>query len=273
MKRFFFWLMIFAVLLPMAAEAAPPADLWERWSKHDSASTATVDHSLWDSILGRYVVAHTGGINLMEYSRITPADSKALTGYIADAEKVAVSGLDRSEQLAFWINLYNALTVRVVLDHYPVDSILDIDISPGFFSDGPWGKKLVRIEGEALSLDDMEHRILRPIWKDRRIHYVLTCASMGCPNLQPQAFTSINSEILMDHAARQYVNDPRGVGFDESRLIVSSIYKWYADDFGGADTAIIDHLKHHADPPLRAKLQIRLRIDGYAYDWSLNDAR
>ncbi len=93
--------------------------------------------------------------------------------------------LRRAEQFPFWINLYNALTVKVVLDHYPVEIIRDIDISPGLFADGPWGKKLVTVEGEALSLDDIEHRILRPIWKDPRLHYVLNCAALGVPIFSP----------------------------------------------------------------------------------------
>ena len=103
----------------------------------------------------------------------------------------------RDEQLAYWINLYNALTVKVILDHYPVKSILDIDISPGWFSIGPWGKKLVAVEGVEISLDDIEHRILRPIWRDPRIHYALNCAAVGCPNLLREAFTGATAEVLL----------------------------------------------------------------------------
>ena len=140
--------------------------------------------------LGRFLAQHlrTGedGIARIGYGAVSDEDRKSLDAYIA-----ALAGhpgsrraLNRAEQQAYWINLYNALTVQVILDHYPVESIRDIDISPGLFADGPWGKKLVTIEGEAVSLDDIEHRILRPIWKDPRIHYAVNCASIGCPNLQ-----------------------------------------------------------------------------------------
>ena len=119
---------------------------------------------------------------------------------------VRVSGLGRDEQCAYWINLYNALTLEVVLDHYPVDSIRDIDISPGLFSQGPWGKKLITVEGEQVSLNDIEHRILRPIWRDPRIHYAINCASLGCPNLQPRPFTGRTLDHALDLAAMRFVD-------------------------------------------------------------------
>jgi hypothetical protein len=159
----------------------------------------------------------------------------------------------------------------VVLDHYPVDSIKDIDISPGFFSSGPWDKKLVTIEGQGLSLNDIEHRILRPVWQDPRIHYGVNCASMGCPNLQRKAFTAQNTDGLLDKAAREYVNHPRGVSMEDGDLVVSSIYDWFQEDFGGSEAGVIEHLMQYAEPGLKQKLQGFDDIDDDRYDWSLND--
>jgi hypothetical protein len=186
--------------------------------------------------------------------------------------QTAVSRLNRNEQKAFWINLYNALTVKVILDHYPVKSIRDIDISPGLFSDGPWGKKLVSVEGEDISLDDIEHRILRPVWKDPRVHYGVNCASHGCPNLQPEAFTAENSDELLDKGAREFVNSPRGARIENGKLTVSSIYVWFKPDFGGTDAGVIDHLKKYAQPGLRTQLEKIDRISDNQYDWTLNEA-
>jgi Protein of unknown function, DUF547 len=87
-----------------------------------------------------------------------------------------------------------------------VASIRDIAISPGLFSVGPWGRKLIEVEGEPLSLDDIEHRILRPIWRDPRLHYAVNCAALGCPNLRSSAFTAANADILLETAASDYVN-------------------------------------------------------------------
>ena len=110
---------------------------------------------------------------------------------------IAISNYNRAEQKAYWINVYNAVTVDVILSRYPVASMRDINISPGFLARGPWGAKLFSVEEEKLSLDDIEHRILRPIWKDNRVHYALNWASLGSPNLQPAAFTAQNTEVAV----------------------------------------------------------------------------
>ncbi|MGE5147360.1 MAG: DUF547 domain-containing protein [Candidatus Eiseniibacteriota bacterium] len=250
---------------------APKAELWPRWTAHDETSRATVDHGAWDRLLAAYVHPSADGINRVDYRALGQGAAKAaLDGYIKNLTDTPISRYRRTEQRAFWIDLYNAVTVRLVAERYPVASIRDIDISPGLFSRGPWDKKLVTVEGEAVSLNDIEHRILRPIWRDPRIHYAVNCASLGCPNLQRQAFTAANSEALLDQGARDYVNNPRGVHFDGTRLIVSSLYVWYGEDFGGSDAAIIAHLRNYAAPALATRLAAATSIDGDNYDWALN---
>ena len=267
------WLMVLAVLMtPAAALAAPKPDLWERWTAHDPAATTTVDHGVWDRFIATYRVPGSDDVWRIAYGRVTETDRRALDGYLAALQAVPVSMLNRAEQKAYWFNFYNALTVKVILDHYPVDGIRDIDISPGFFADGPWGAKLVTIEGEAVSLDDMEHRILRPIWRDPRIHYGVNCASIGCPDMPPNAFTAANTDGLLDAGARAYVNHPRGAQIVDGRLEVSSIYDWFDEDFGGNDAGVIAHLKQYAEGDLRTGLEQVTRISSDSYDWALNDA-
>ena len=186
-------------------------------------------------------------------------------------QAVAVSGLARDEQFSYWVNLYNALTIDVVLDHYPVDSIRDIDISPGLFADGPWGRALVEIEGRPVSLDDIEHRILRPIWRDPRIHYAVNCASIGCPNLATTAFIPGDAERLLDEGAAAFVNHDRGCRIDGDGVRVSSIYAWFEEDFGGDDAGVIGHLRQHARGARADALGALDRIYGHDYDWRLND--
>jgi len=254
------------------ANAAPRAELWPRWTAHDPASSLAVNHAPWDRFLNSYVVAGPDGVNRVRYGDVTVGDRAALRAYIDQLASVVVSRYRRADQFAYWINLYNALTVQLILDHAPIESILQLNISPGWLSVGPWGKKLVRIENELLSLDDIEHRILRPIWRDPRIHYVVNCASIGCPNLGTKAYTGDNVDALLTRAARDYVNNPRGVQFDAGDLYVSSIYKWYRADFGGGARGVIAHLREYAAPALAAKLSKFNDISGYQYDWSLNDA-
>ena len=230
-----------------------------------------IDHSAWNRFLHSYVQIGTDGIARIPYARVAASDRGALSADLARLSHLPISRYSRREQFAFWVDLYNALTVQVVLDHYPVSSIRDLSISPGLFSFGPWGKKLIAVEGEALSLDDIEHRILRPIWRDPRIHYAVNCAALGCPNLQPEAFTAANTEGLLDKAARDYVNHPRGAAVAEGELTVSSIYVWYEADFGGTERAVIEHLKHYARPYLAAALAGVTRLSHDRYDWALND--
>jgi hypothetical protein len=266
-----------AVALGARAEAAPRAELWPRWMAHDPASTRVVDHSAWNDLLARHNVAAADGGRRFDYAAVAAEDRRRLGEYLDGLAATPVSALSRDEQRALWINFYNALTVRVVLDRWPVASIRDIAISPGLFSVGPWGRKLATVEGEPLSLDDIEHRILRPIWKDARVHYALNCAAVGCPDLQPVAFTAANTEALLEAAARAFVNHPRGARVEEGRvedgrrLAVSSIYVWFRDDFGdGTDAAVIAHLVRYAAPELKARLAPFARIDGHGYDWAIN---
>ncbi len=269
------WWAVIAVLwagaLAVPARGAPDAEPWARWERHRADSTATIDHREWEALLERYLRASDDGIHRFAYAEVSPADHGSLDAYLRRLSALPISDYPRPEQMAYWINLYNAQTVAVVLDHYPVESIRDIDISPGWFSDGPWGKPVLRVEGVALSLDDLEHRILRPGWRDPRIHYALNCASLGCPNLEFAAYRAADLEAQLDAAARAYVNHPRGVTPDGEGWRLSRIYDWFAGDFGGEDAAVMAHLRRHAAPALAEALATRGTIRGYAYDWSLND--
>ena len=253
------------------ALAAPKSDLWPRWTAHDPQSTRVIDHSAWSRLLARHIKTDTSGLNRFDYQAVDRDDRRLLDGYIDGLSGTPVSRLNRDEQMAYWINLYNALTIQVVLAHYPVESIKDIRISPGFFSSGPWGAELVTVEGERLTLDDIEHRILRPIWQDPRIHYGVNCAAVGCPNLAGKAYTAATLDEMLDAGAVAFVNNPRGVRVRNGRLRVSSIYDWFEEDFGGNDAGVIAHIKQYARPELLAQLGGIRSVSGDSYDWMLND--
>lgn len=260
-------------LIGSSAFAAPKAELWDRWTRHDEAATRVLDHTLWTRFLDRYVVASADGIHRLRYGAVSSDDMGYLRVYLDQLQRVPVSALRRDEQRAFWINLYNAHTVKLVLERYPRDSILQIEISPGLFAKGPWGARNLKVEDETLSLDDIEHRILRPIWNDPRLHYALNCASLGCPNLAREAYTAANTESQLEAGARAFVNHPRGARVENGKLYVSSLYEWFKADFGGNDAGVIAHLKRYAEPPLAAQLDGVRRISDDAYDWALNDCR
>jgi len=245
--------------------------LWARWERHDDGSRLHIDHGAWNEFLFRNLNAkHPSGINRIDYAHVSRLDRLILDSYLSQQAQLPISAYNRNEQKAYWINLYNALTVQVVLQHYPVASIRDIDRVLGLFSGGPWDAKRFQVEGEKLSLNDIEHRILRPIWHDPRLHYALNCASLGCPNLAPIAFTVFNMEGLLEQEARAFVNAPRGVRLADGRLVVSSLYVWFQADFGGSPAAVLAHLRHYAAPELAARLATWQGAYDDAYDWALN---
>ncbi len=248
------------------AAGAEPIPMWDA---RDETSTATVDHGAWQALLDAYLSEHPSGVNRFDYAGLQahPVDRGQLAAYVARLGATDPRGLARHEQMAFWINLYNAVTVSVIVDHYPVESIEDI--SPSLFQHGPWQMELVTVAGEPLTLDDIEHGILRPIWRDPRVHYAVNCASIGCPNLATEAYQADNLERLLKRGAADYVNHPRGARVTDDGLVVSSIYDWFKEDFGGTDAGVLAHLKRYAKPELAATLDGYTSFDDY-YDWSLN---
>ncbi len=259
------------------ATAAPQAELWPRWEAHDVASAREIDHSDWGTFLASYLeTGHPDGVNRIAYRDVTAGDRARLQGYIARMESVPVSRLNRDEQMAFWTNLYNAVTVELILEHYPVSSIRDINISGPLYNRHPWDAELVSVEDVALTLNDIEHRIMRPIWGDPRIHYAVNCASIGCPNLQPEPFTGTTWDGMYEAAAYEFVNHPRAVDLSGRNPVLSSIYDWYTEDFGGDIAGVVDHLLEYAEPGLAEGLRAfaergyRGRVR-YEYDWALNE--
>ena len=238
--------------------------------------TATpVDHSAWDRLLKTYVKPGADGLNRVDYAGLKAEGLPALRDYIAALEQADPATLDRNEQFALLANLYNAKTLEIVASRYPVKSIKDISLGGGLVASltgGPWKAKVVKLKGVDLSLDDIEHGILRPIFKDPRVHYAVNCASIGCPNLGTEAFTGTKLNAQLEQAARNYVNSPRGARFDNAKPVVSSIYVWYIDDFGGTDQGVLDHLRKYAAPGLSERLAGATSLGGDDYDWRLNDA-
>ncbi|MBG0808040.1 DUF547 domain-containing protein [Methylosinus sp. H3A] len=255
------------------ASAAEPADLFRSAA---SGSKLSVDHSIWDRLLSTYVKPGPDGLNRVDYAAFKEGGHGALKQYIAQLEAVDPERLNRAEQFAFLANLYNAKTIDIVIDHYPVRSIKDVSLGAGLlstFSSGPWRAKVVTLNGVEFSLDDIEHGVLRALFKDPRVHYSVNCASVGCPNLQSRAFVGVMLDAQLDASARAYVNHTRAVTITQGKLVVSSIYEWFKADFGGNDQGVLAHLRKYAAPELKAKLQAFEKIGAHRYDWSLNDAR
>jgi hypothetical protein len=262
--------LVLAACTSMTRIAERRYEPWPRWEAHQAGSTERVDHAAWDRFLATYATDSEDGIVRVAYGRVSEADKAALDGYVAALGRVPVARLGRPEQLAFWVNLYNALAVKIVLDHYPVATIRELNLSRGISEWGPFGAKLATVEGEALSLDDILHRIIRPIWREPRAHYLVNPATIGAPNLPRRAVTANNLNELMTEGGRAFVNHPRGVSLRGKEAQVSSIYAWYESDFGGGEKAVIAHLRRFAAPELGVALARSSGVGSDAYNWNLN---
>lgn len=244
------------------------------------APAACVDHGAWDAMLQ----AHVDEEGFVDYAAWRMDSGTNLDAYLESLRKADLSACSTDARRAFWINAYNAFMVKKVLDHPEVK-----DVSENF---GLFDEKN-RAAGFQLTLDEIEHRILRTDPKkggpisgvtvkpfDPRIHFVLVCGAIDCPKLRRRAFTAENVDPMMADAAADFANSPKHLRIERGQLVVSSLMKWYGDDFEGLGGAaaylgsLVDgNRRRDADrirKKLRADFPARVRFE---YDWTLNDIR
>jgi len=226
----------------------------------------------WPAVMTAFLGKPDGrGMISVDYQALV--DSKlglqSLDIYITYLERLNPDNMDRDAALAYWANLYNALTVKVITENYPLRSIKKIKNKS--YPRGPWKTDVSTVNGEALSLDDIEHKRMRKNFPTPMIHYMVNCASVSCPNLKSGEWLAEILEDDLDAAARAYVNSPRGVQVTQKGLKLSKIYKWYRKDFGGSKDAVLKHIRQYADDDLAGAIDGGAKIIGYDYDWDLND--
>lgn len=241
------------------------------WNDSEPTSTMQVNHGVWQSILDRYLDdQHSSRVNRFDYSAVSDVDLVRLGDYLDHLQQFDPRQFNMAEQKAYWINLYNAKTVELVTKSVRSDDISSIrQIRSSIFRAGPWVRKRLKISQQELSLDDVEHGILRPHFNDKRLHYVLNCASIGCPNLLKTAFTADNTEELMALAEQQFLSHPRAVKMDNGRLVLSQIFEWYSVDFADSSEQLIDYLKSFQVAEVEREIDSRSGIK-FDYDWLLN---
>lgn len=244
----------------LSINAAPKAELWAYWQAYVSNNTQQINHQRWQQLLDKYLVVEPQQ-TLFRYNQVTKKDKQSLDTYIYQLSQLDPLKYNRNVQFAYWVNLYNALTVQLILTHYPITSITKLG---GLFNFGPWDQQLIIINQKKLSLNDIEHRILRPIWRDPRIHYAVNCASLGCPDLLPQVLNSRQLNQQLDIAATRFINSNKGINISAHQVTLSSIYDWYHQDFGNKQS-LQQHLNHYL-----MNKKINLKNIKYNYNWQLN---
>ena len=220
-----------------------------------------VDNSSYASLLEAYV--KNGHVDYKGFK----ADENKLDQYLAQLETVEPQNLDRDERMAFYINAYNAWTIKLILNNYPgVKSIKDL----GTIFKSPWKKKFVKVDGKTVTLDHIEHDILRPEFKDPRVHFAVNCASISCPPLLDEPYTGADLDNQLDGVAKKFINDPNSNFVKGKALHVSRIFKWFGEDF---DNDILGYVRSHAQGDLAQKIanaKNNLKVKYLDYDWSLN---
>ncbi len=224
-------------------------------------SGTEVNNGLYGELLKDHV---KNGV--VDYQGFKNEETK-LGRYLKILEEVEPSQLSRDEQFAFYINAYNAWTIKLILSGYPgIKSIKDLG-SP-FRS--PWKKKISHIDGDVLTLDNIEHDILRPRFKDPRVHFAVNCASKGCPPLRSEPYDERVLDQQLDEMTRAFINQPEMNRLEGRDLYVSSIFKWFSKDF---NKDVIGFFLKYADGDLKKGLEAnkeKVKIKYLDYDWSLN---
>jgi hypothetical protein len=233
----------------------------------------TIDHSKWQRILDSYLITEQIGNEKSEhhyfkYGAVSDEDFALLEEYIEDMQDIDITHYAPDEQFAYWINVYNAVTIALVVESYPVASIMQIGSVEG---KGPWDDPSFETATRTLTLNDIEHGILRKQFADARVHYAVNCASLGCPNLSPKAFTAKNLEQQLQSGAVSFINSNKGVQLIGDNLVLSSIYSWFISDFGGNEDSLLKHLSKHANTDLSNQLSHHFGPIKYDYNWKLNE--
>lgn len=224
-------------------------------------------HRLWQQVLSANVQVN-GAASRVDY-RAIKSHPEQLAQYLASLSEVTQAQFQHwstAQQLAFLINAYNAFTVNIVVEHYPIDSIKDI----GNFFRSTWKIDFIPLFAERVNLDHIEHELIRgnPKFNEPRIHFALVCASIGCPKLQDQAFTGANLEELLEKGAQEFLLDPSRNRYNAKarRLELSSIFKWYGEDFEKHSGSVQAFVAKY----MRLTLPVDTDITFLPYDWKLN---
>ena len=248
------WIVPLGLVLILACESVSQPD----------SDSKPISHEQWNALLKKHVKDN----GMVDYKGFME-DSVQLQKYLALLESRHPNDKHWSgkEQLAYWINAYNAFTVELVLKHYPIESIKDITKGPNIpFINSPWDVKFITIEGEEYDLNNLEHGIIRDQFNEPRIHFAVNCASISCPVLRGEAYTPEKLDEQLTDQARIFINNPSRNKIKKNRVVISKIFRWYTKDFKDNGT-LIDYLNKYS----KTKINQDADIDYMDYNWKLND--
>ncbi len=226
-----------------------------------SPAGTDIDNRIYASLLKKHV--KNKKVNYDGFKK----DEKLLDEYLSILSHTNVKMLSKKSRFAFYINAYNAFTIKLVLTKYPgINSIKEI----GSFFSNPWNKKFILLQGRIVTLDHIEHNILRPIFKDPRVHFAINCASKSCPALRDEPYKGETLETQLNDQAEKFINDKKNTFIKADTLFISKIFKWFEEDFSNNPLLFI---KRYMFKTFKKKLDSSgpdIKIDYLNYDWTLN---
>lgn len=225
---------------------------------------ASVDHGVYDRLLKK----HVNEKGLVDYKGFK-ADENAFNQYLDLLSKnPPAASWSKQDQMAYWINAYNAYTIRLILDHYPVKSIKDIGSKIKIpFVTTPWAAKFFSIGGQKMSLDNIEHGTLRKKYDDPRIHFALVCASISCPRLRNEAYTGDKLDWQLDDQGSDFLNNPAKNKISPDKAQLSKYFDWYKGDWNDNHQSVVNWVNRYSKTKIDEKTSI-LYLD---YNWNLNE--
>lgn len=233
-------------------------------------SRDTIDHRLFDRLLARYVDEHGD----VAYRKLQANAREDLTPYLRQLARTDPSSLDREARLAFWINAYNAYTLKLIVDHYPIENIWAITPGPAEpKEDSPFALDVGKVADTVRTLDEIEHEIIRERFDEPRIHFALVCAARSCPRLRREAYTGPQLEAQLREQTHAFLHneEKNRIPAGQDRIALSSILKWYGDDFGESTDDLQRFIAPYFDGDVRSRLEkADYQVDFLPYDWTLN---
>ncbi len=231
----------------------------------------SVDHSAFDQVLHRFV----GENGMVDYAGLKNTSNSGLAPYLDELAAADLSPLGRDQRLAFWINAYNALTLQLIVEHYPVENIWAVTPGPAEpKEDSPFERTVAPVADTARTLDEIEHDIIRERFDEPRIHFALVCAAKSCPPLRRDAYTAPRLDAQLDDQARTFLHNKgkNRIPAGDGQIALSRILKWYGEDFGPTTDALQKQIATYFEGAVRTRLKTAAyEVTFLPYDWSLNE--
>lgn len=229
------------------------------------SSASPIQHDRWNVLVKKHV-KDDGFVDYQGFIR----DSVELNLYLDQLSAVHPDSKSwsRNEQMAYWINAYNAFTIKLIMQNYPVASIKDVKKGIAFVN-SVWDIKFIKIQSYTYDLNNIEHNILRPVFKDARVHAAINCASYSCPRLRREAYTPEKLDSQLEDAMKKFLADPLRNKISPEKAEISEIFKWFKGDFDRDAGSLIAYINKFSEQKISDKTELKY----LSYNWSLNESK